>query len=139
MVLAFLSTLSLAAGPQATPGKWEITTNMSMQGPQGNMAMPAHTNSICIKPEDAANIQRHFSNGPGGQQRDKDCKVLDQTMTGDTVKFHLKCDGAHASEATGQISYAADSYKGHVDMTAAGPKGPMHMTMDFNGKRVGGC
>jgi len=127
----------MAAGPQATPGKWEVTTSMNMQGPQGNMKMPAMTNTMCLKPEDAANVQKQYMTGPHGPG--KDCKVLDQTTSGDSVKFHVKCEGQAPSEAIGQVSYAGDSYKGHVDVTVTGPQGAMHMSTDFTGKRVGGC
>jgi len=132
-----LTSLIAGAAPTANPGQFEVTTSMTMNGPQGTMNMPATTTKVCIKPEDAGNFQKHFSSGPRGQN--KDCSVIDQSASGDTVTFHLKCEGKTPSEVKGTVTYASDGYKGHTDIDATTPRGEMHMSNDFSAKRVGGC
>lgn len=143
MQLPFLVTLALAAtttlaAPQATPGQWEITAKMHMDGKM-KMDMPPHTMKLCLKPEDVKDPARQgFMNGPRGEHN-PDCKQIDTSMSGDTVKFHMRCEGKHPSDITGEVTYGADHYQGHTVIDADTPQGKMHMINDFSAKRLGNC
>lgn len=126
------------AAPQATPGQWEVTMSMHMDG-KTKMDMPAMTTKFCMKPQDVQDpTKQGFMSGPHGQQN-PNCKKVDSSVSGDTVKFHMRCEGAHASDVQGEITYGTNSYKGHTVIDADTPQGKMHMNNEFSAKRIGDC
>lgn len=136
LLTALVVTPSFAA-PQATPGQWEVTSKMTMEGMP--MAIPPNTMKYCIKPEDAQKIDKQIAMGPKGQPN-KDCKMVDQSVSGDTVKFHMRCEGQHATDVAGEMTYSGTTYQGKVTINAdGGPQGKMKMTNTFNAKRLGDC
>ncbi|WP_460533998.1 DUF3617 domain-containing protein [Chitinimonas naiadis] len=135
--LSCLLAASALAVPQATPGQWEITTKMTMQG--ANMNIPAQTIKFCMKPSDAKNIERQaMGSGPQGP-KNKDCKMIEQNVSGDTVSFHMRCEGKAPTDIQGQVTYGANAYKGKSEVDATGPRGKMHMTSEFSARRLGDC
>jgi len=138
--LLHLATLCLivptAFAAQPTPGEWEITSKVSMTGM--NHDMPAITTKMCLKPGDVKDVQKQLGSGPHGQGS-KDCKMVDNSMNGDTATFHMQCTGEHKSDIRGTVTYGQGSYQGNTQIDAAGPNGNMHMTNQFTAKRVGGC
>jgi hypothetical protein len=134
---ALIGGLACAA-PQATPGQWEITAKIHMDGTM-KMDMPATTVKVCLKPEDVKDpTKQGFMNGPAGQQNHQ-CSKVDSSVSGDTVKFHMRCEGKHATEISGDVTYSGDAYKGHSVIDTDTPQGKMHMTNEFSGKRIGDC
>ncbi|HEY9104923.1 DUF3617 domain-containing protein [Chitinimonas sp.] len=135
-LFCLMSSAALAM-PQATPGQWEITTKMTMTGM--NMQMPAQTVKFCMKPSDAKNIERQAMGGGQHGPANRDCKMLDQNVSGDTVSFHMRCEGKNPTDIQGTVTYGANSYKGKSEVDTTGPKGKMHMTSEFSARRIGDC
>jgi hypothetical protein len=132
-LLIAASSVALAQGPKRD-GKWEITTEMDMPGLP--MKMPAHTTTQCITKEDVADPQKALPQGqPPGRGGNSDCKVSDYKTVGDKVTWTMKCEGREPMTGTGEITYAAESYKGTMTINRAGQT----MTMKYSGKRVGDC
>ena len=127
------SSAALAQGPRRD-GKWEITTEMDMPGMP--MKMPAMTSTQCITKEQAADPQKAVPQGtPPGRGNPSDCKVSDYKSTGDKVTWTLKCEGREAMTGNGEITYAADAFKGTMTLN----RGGQAMTLKYSGKRVGDC
>jgi hypothetical protein len=76
--------------------------------------------------------------GPHGKTS-ADCGKPDTTISGDTVKFHMRCGGAHPSDIQGEVTYGPNAYSGHTVIDAESPQGKMHMINDFTAKRLGDC
>jgi hypothetical protein len=130
--------IAAQAAPQATPGQWEITAAMHMDG-KTKMDMPPHSMKICLKPQDVADPSKQgFMGGPHGQHN-PDCKKVDSSVSGDTVKFHMRCEGQHASDIAGEITYGPNSYKGQTTVDVDTGQGKMHMISNFSAKRLGDC
>src|SRR6218665_1904515 len=105
---ASLAAGQLHAAPQATPGQWEMTSKTSISGM--NVAMPPTTVKFCIKPNDVQDLSKQAMGGqPGGG---KDCKMMENSVSGNTVKYRMRCEGAQKSDIAGEVSYAGNSYKG---------------------------
>ncbi|QDQ26077.1 DUF3617 family protein [Chitinimonas arctica] len=130
-----LAAQSVFAAPQPSAGQWEITTTVNMPGM--NMKIPPQTVKFCLKPEDVKDHSKQMG-APQGQAS-KDCKMLENSISGDTVKYRMRCEGKQVSDISGEVSYGSNSYKGHTDITTSGPQGKMQMKNEFTAKRLGDC
>ncbi|WP_374351852.1 DUF3617 domain-containing protein [Chitinimonas sp.] len=138
LVSGCMLAASALAAPQATPGQWSITATMHMDGKM-KMDMPPTTVKICLKPEDVKDpAKQGFMGGPNGQMN-PDCKKVDTSFSGNTMKFHMRCEGKHASDISGEVTYGNDSYQGRTVIDAETGQGKMHMTNEFTAKRLGDC
>lgn len=123
-------------------GEWEVTSETSMT--MGTMSMPSMTSKVthCLTRD----------NPVPASEKEKDCKVVDQKVVGNTVSWRVVCkDG----EGEGEITYRGTSYKGtfRMKMVESGEttkKGTSRkktaedgqtMTMDMKlaGKYLGPC
>ena len=102
---------------------WEMTTSVAMDG----MSMPPSKSTLCIPKGD--------SYRPESDRADKNCKVTDSKVAGDTVSWKVVCTGKDAMTGNGQMTKSASTMKGLIKMTTA--DGAMTQTLD--GKRVGSC
>jgi hypothetical protein len=120
LCLAFAATSVRSAGNDEL---WEMTTTMKMQG----MAMPAMKSKMCIAKDGAYN--------PDADKKDKNCTTTDYKVSGNTVKWAMKCTGKNAMTGTGEMTKTADAMKGTFNMQAEG----MAMVQVMDGKRIGTC
>jgi hypothetical protein len=118
-----LVVLSAPAWSAGNDELWEITTTMKMQG----MAMPGMKTKSCIAKDGAYN--------PDADKKDKNCTTTDYKVSGNTVKWAMKCTGKNAMSGSGEMTRTADSMKGTFNMQAEG----MAMVQVMEGKRVGTC
>ncbi|HUL68669.1 MAG TPA: DUF3617 family protein [Gemmatimonadales bacterium] len=114
------------AAPAKEPGeKWEVTTQMTMEGMP--MAMPPHTSTVCSPKE--------WTQPPAGDQGQK-CTYTDFHMEGNKATWKVSCAGPPAMTGDGEITRDADgSFKGAMNFTSEGNK----ITIKMNGKKVGTC
>jgi len=125
-----LTTLSFGvalAGPNLTPGKWEITTETEMPGMP--MTSPPVTQTQCMDQGDLVP-----QSGGAGQE----CQISDIQVSGDTVSWKIVCSGQGGQmEGTGQITYSGDHMEGSMNMVikAAG----MQIKNKIRGRRIGAC
>ena|GEM_PF-2328568 len=125
-----LALMLMVFAAQTAPAKgndelWEMTQKMEgMDMPQlpPGMSMPGMSPTRTCTPKGKT--------APPGK---KDCKVLEQNQSGDTLKFKVSCpDGL----MEGQVTRTSDTMKGKFTMTSKGRK---PMTMVMSGKKVGTC
>lgn len=111
-------------------GRWEVTMEMDM--PNMPMKMPPMKTVQCVTKEQVDDPNQLPK---GAQEKNKDCKVSDYKVTGNTVTWTMTCTGKNAMTGTGEMTYSADSYEGSMKMkTATG-----EMAMKYTGKRLGDC
>jgi hypothetical protein len=133
-------SVSLLAQSPRRDGKWEVTTEMSMQGmPAG---MPPTTMTQCITKEEAADPQKAVPQPPpgrGGQA--SDCKMSDYKTEGNKVTYTMNCTTPQPATLKGEIVYEADKFTGTNTMNTTMGRGgqAMTMTMKMTGKRLGDC
>jgi hypothetical protein len=110
-------------------GKWEVTSEVTMEGMP--FQIPPTKTTQCITKENAV---------PTGE-KDRNCKVLSQSMKGNTVTWKVRCEEKEGTtEGEGEITYSGASYKGTMQarMTEKGGK-TQTVKMKLSGKRIGDC
>ena len=129
-----LSALILlcAAGPAQTAGvdmqegEWEVSSESSMT--MGTMSMPSmgSKSTYCITREDLV----------PKTEKDKDCKILNKKVVGNTVSWRMECKKA---EGEGEITYRGTTYNGFYKMKMAEDGQTMTMNTKLAGKYLGPC
>jgi hypothetical protein len=123
-------------------GEWEVTSETSMT--MGTMSMPSMSSKVthCLTRDEPV----------PASEKEKDCKVVDQKVVGNTVSWRVVCkDG----EGDGEITYRGTSYKGTFRMKMAEGGGTtkkgssrkktaeggetMTMSVKLSGKYLGPC
>lgn len=110
-------------------GQWETTTEMAMEGV--SFAMPPTKTTHCVTKQDPV---------PKGE-RDKNCAVKEQTVTGNTVRWRIVCtEGDTTSDGKGEMTYSGAGYRGTMLMTVTEKKGPpSRITLKMSGRYLGPC
>jgi len=123
--------LPTAAAQVATaakdPGeKWEVTSQMSMEGMP--MAMPARTSTVCAPKE--------WKEPPAGSDEGQKCQTSDFKVVGTKATWKVTCAGPPAMTGEGEITReSADAYSGTIKFTSEGSS----ITIKLRGKRLGTC
>jgi hypothetical protein len=121
------------AGADLHEGLWEITTKMEMKGMP--MKMPARKHTQCLTKENMLKAMV-----PRDQAQEEECKITDQKISGNTVKWVMKCSGREAMEVTGKTTYHGDTFEGNITMISNDPEeGKMEMINHISGRRIGEC
>ena len=107
-------------------GKWEITTEMKMEGMP--FTIPPMTHSQCLSAEDVV---------PHNPQGAEECTFTDHQVEGGTVTWTMECSGAGGKTVNkGSITYAGDRMNGTIDILN---QGAPPMKSIITGKRIGPC
>jgi hypothetical protein len=129
IILGASGTIPLRAEVNMSEGKWEVTTQMTMEGM--GFQIPATTTTQCITKENVV----------PSSEKEKNCKVLSHSIKGNTVTWKVKCvDKNVTTEGEGEITYSGNSYKGNMVATMTEGRGkPQTIKMNLSGKRIGEC
>jgi len=130
-ILAVMTLFAIAAcssGSDMEDGMWEMTSTMEMEGaPAGMPKMPPMTYRQCLTKDKMI---------PSQQNKEKNCEILEQDVSGDTVTWKMRCSaGGLVSEMSGSSTYSGDTMEGNSQVTMQG----MKMTSHVTGKRIGDC
>jgi hypothetical protein len=134
----------LVSGAQAEPvdmqpGQWQITTTVKVEGLPADSPMPSEPPpqvvERCLTLDDL--VPKPGDGQPG-------CKVTEEKVLGDTVKWEVACDapeGGAQGRGTGTITYSGDSFEGAFIMKMQLEEGgdTTTMTSRLEGKRLGDC
>jgi hypothetical protein len=112
------------AGVDMKEGEWEISSETSMM--MGAMSMPptADKSTYCLTREDLV------------PNKDKECKIVNQKVTGNKVSWRMECKKA---EGEGEISYRGTTYNGFFKMKMLEDGQTMTMNIKLAGKYLGPC
>ena len=113
-------------------GKWETTSETVMEGMP--YQIPAQKVTHCVTKKDVVPM--------AGKQKEN-CKVLSQSIKGNTVTYKVRCvDNEGTTELEGDSTYADSgaSYKGTSSMRVTDKQGKIiNMKMKVAGRRIGEC
>jgi hypothetical protein len=121
------------------PGNYEMVTTADLNLPPeaaahitpdmlAQMQQP-HTSQHCITASDLAKARERLA----GRQEDESCKLSDQSMSGNEVKFVMRCahDTVHFDGTLG-----GDSYQATMLMTSERGR---TTTVHLKARRIGDC
>ncbi|MGD9010426.1 MAG: DUF3617 family protein [Desulfobacteraceae bacterium] len=130
LFVVFSLLISLPAfGLDFKPGKYEITSQVEMEGMPG--AMPPQTTTQCLTKSEPV---------PNGSAAAQGCKITDMNTKGNKVTYTMECDQQGMKvTSTGEIIYKGDSFKGTSTMEMGPSAGGMTITTQTTGKWVGKC
>ena len=126
LILLCVAGSAYSAGVDMKEGEWELSSETSMT--MGTMSMPpmASKSKYCITREDLV----------PKTQKEKDCKVVNQKVVGNTVSWRIECK---KSEGEGEITYRGSAYKGKFRMKTVEDGQTMTMNTKMEGKYLGPC
>ena len=115
-----------SAGVDVKEGEWESSTEMSMT--MGAMSMPPTTTKLtnCLTRENLVPKTK----------RDKDCRIVNKKVVGNTVSWRMECKKA---EGEGEITYRGSTYSGSFRMKMVEDGQTMTMNTKLAGKYLGPC
>jgi hypothetical protein len=121
---------SVSAWAQFKEGLWEFSTKVEIKGmPQ---TMPATTFRQCVT-----------KSNPIPQSKDKnyDCKITSQKVSGDTISYTLECKGDQGvMQTTGKTKYTGNTMEGDSTTVFKIKNQPqMQMANKMKGKYIGPC
>jgi hypothetical protein len=128
--IACASLASLGHAQEMSPGLWELTTEMKMQG----MAVPPSKFTHCYTAKDIASGKQY------GMDEKSKCSIGNMKNAGGNISYELSC-AADGSKMTGTV-------KGTMSATAFSFEQKMRMTPDqgmgemqsfIKGRRLGDC
>lgn len=127
-VMVSFGTLSSAA--PINEGKWEVTTEVVMEGMP--FKMPPTKTTQCITKENMV---------PRNSGKNGSCKVLDQRVSGSKVSWRVKCVDSHGTtDGEGEITYSGETYKGTMNTKMTDKTGKTQsMKAKYTGRRIGDC
>lgn len=132
-VICFNASYAKAAPVDMREGQWEHTMETKIEGLPFEMPAMPFTVTRCVTKDDLV---------PRTEKNDGKCEILDQKISGNTVKWKVKCkDEAGMSEGQGEITYRGESYSGKMSMTTTEKKSKQVMTsnVSMKGRRIGDC
>ena len=131
--LLILGTSVVAETPNLEPGMWEYHNKMSFQS---DLPIPdqEHTNQECVTLED---IER----GDAFLDDAEECEITRQDMRSDGMDYSMTCRGPDGTEMTmdATMQFDGDTATGTITGEMETPMGPMQMSIDMTGRRIGDC
>jgi len=130
-LLAVIPMLALPAqaDPAFQEGEWQITTQTEIPGMP--FTPPAVTTRQCLTFKDRI---------PQGKDATGECKVVNQSSSGNTMRWTMRCDSPDGStEAKGEVTYSSKTMKGVSHITTSSRGETMQMTSRMKGRRIGSC
>ena len=124
--------LAPASAIDMKEGKWEHTIELKMEGMPGMPAMPPFTTTQCMTKKDLV---------PQTSEKEANCKVLEQKITGNKVVWKAKCiEKDSVIESEGDITYSGTAYSGTQKTKITEKSGQvMNSTAKMKGRRIGDC
>jgi Protein of unknown function (DUF3617). len=128
VIVSFVCSNSALA--EIKDGLWEITTKAEIKGMP--MQMPPSTVRQCITKKDPV---------PKAKDKSTECKMKDQSVSGDTVTYAMECTGKNSVVLTsGKMTYKGNTFAG-TSTTNIKSKGQPERQMNskMSGKYIGPC
>lgn len=130
-MLGLASTANAESEPK--PGLYEMHMSVNMPGMP---AMPPRTHQMCFTEQD-------FDSDPakaGMPAMEENCEVTEQSRSGNTATWNMRCTGAQAMEVKGTAVFSGDSFTTTLNMSGDfGTGQTMKMTQTNKATRIGDC
>lgn len=133
LILAALAAIlvSTPGFAQMQPGRWEMSSQMKMQG----MQMPGQKWSHCLSAQDITAGKQHQMDD--GQSK---CQMSDMKSSGNNYSYKFACtspEGKMSGQANGSSS--ATSFNTEIKMRMTPDEGMGEITQTMTGRRTGDC
>jgi len=129
LVMIPVLTAPALAAPAFQEGEWKITTRTEIPGMP--FTPPTVTMRQCLTLKDRI---------PQGKDDTGECKVVDVSSSGDTMRWTMRCnDATGTTEAKGEVTYSGKTMKGISYITSSSRGETMQMTSRMKGHRIGPC
>ncbi|MDP1653830.1 MAG: DUF3617 family protein [Rhodocyclaceae bacterium] len=128
--LAFISFAPLALAQEMSPGLWELTTEMKMQG----MNVPPNKFTHCYTAKDIASGKQY------GMDEKSKCAIANMKNAGGNISYDMSCSGdgnKMTGSVKGAMSATAFSFEQKLRMTP--DQGMGEMQSFIKGRRLGDC
>jgi hypothetical protein len=130
-LLFFAIPAAWAEGLTIEPGKWKMTSTMTMPMlPQPRVT----TTTECIEKSEIS------MDDMGGEEMDPNCKIETAQIDVSTIKWSFDCpvEGG-TSHGEWEATSGGDTVTGEGLMTVSFQGQNMEMTMNWTGRRIGAC
>jgi len=131
LAAVMISSTGNAAGVAIQPGKWEMTSTMTM-----TMMNQPQTNTVqqCIE-EDELDPEKF------NMDQDNPCKISDIEIDGNTARWSIVCptQGGMTMDGSWQFTSYGDSISGSGSMSSEMSGQTFGFDMTWSGKRIGDC
>ncbi|MCO6441707.1 MAG: DUF3617 domain-containing protein [Nitrococcus mobilis] len=118
-----------------TPGLWETTVNMQIDGMP--MSLPAQTIRRCVTQK---NLDENFGLPNPQTQGNVTCQATRMDRSGNTVDWGLACTGEGTLEADGTATFdSPEAYHATIHMTGTMQGRQIRMIQNLQGRRIGKC
>ena len=127
----FLAGTAYAAGISIDPGKWEMTSTMTMS----MMPQPQISTDIeCIEEDE-------LSPEDFNMDEENPCEITEVTIEGNKARWSISCptEGGQVMKGHWEVSSGGDSLTGKGSMTMEYSGQTMGFDMSWEGKRIGEC
>ncbi|MFN4148488.1 MAG: DUF3617 domain-containing protein [Rhodocyclaceae bacterium] len=128
LVCLILTRLTLAQ--EMSPGLWELTTEMKMQG----MNMPAQKFTHCYTTQDIAAGKQY------GMDEKSKCTIRNMKNAGGNISYEMSCE-ADGSKMTGTVkgTMSATTFSFEQRLRVTPDQGMGDMISLIKGRRIGDC
>ncbi len=124
---------AMAEEPNIEPGMWEYNSTMSFEG---DMPIPdqSETTSECVTIEDVREGDAFIEDMEG-------CEMTHRDMRRDGMDYAMECEAPDGTAVNMEASmqFNGDTATGTITGDMETPMGPMQMTIDLEGRRIGEC
>lgn len=128
-----LSTMALAQDPNINPGNWQYDSTMSFDS---EMPIPDQQNSSteCVTAEDVAEGDAFINDMDG-------CEITHRDLRSDGMDYAMECQSPDGTAVNMEASmqFNGDTASGTINGDMESPMGPVKMTIQMEGKRLGDC
>lgn len=123
--------LSPVVAQEMSPGLWELTTEMKMQG----MAMPPTKFTQCYTAQDIA-AGKHY-----GMDEKSKCTIRNMKNVGGNISYEMTCVADDGSKMNGTVkgSLTATSFQFEQKLRMVPDQGMGEMFSIVKGRRLGDC
>lgn len=124
MLIVLLSVSAYSKQLDIKEGNWSWSVNMQMMG----MQIPPAKYNDCMKKDSLVPQEKDQAEG---------CTLIENTISGNTVKWKIKCkdENGNISTSEGKLTYTNTTAKGEIILQTQG----MNMKSIINGKYIGPC
>lgn len=127
-VIACVPLVVPFASAQGSDDQYDVTVKMEMAGMP--MQMPPISQRLCV---------RKGASDDDFVPRQENCRVSDTTRTGSRLTFKIACVGSNPMAGTGDFTFGANGYNGHIRMAGKMEGQDVKMTQAIDARRTGGC
>ncbi len=135
-ILLVLTLSAPVLAQDLSPGMWEISVEARVPASPGFAPAPFKLNQ-CLTPQDARDPGKLIGSiaNPGATG----CTYGNSTLTGNSLRFTMKCAGTLDLRAAGEVSFTPSTLNGTIVSTSTIGGQKVEMQSIVSARRAGNC